>query len=95
MDIETKYKLLKKFENKRFTAKEFPITDIESKYLHQITGSGDALAVFNQDDLFEISDVGKDFIQEYERNHRSIVSNEFIAVISFLALIVAVLEYLK
>ncbi|MBQ9634654.1 MAG: hypothetical protein IJV12_00365 [Acidaminococcaceae bacterium] len=95
MDNEEKYKILKKYKDRRFTAKDFPITDIDSKYLHQLTGSGDALAGFDQDDSFEISDEGKDFIHEYERKHHSITDNKIIIVLTLAGLIVSIYSCFK
>lgn len=94
MDRDSLYKYLKIHVNGTFTGKELP-DDIDSKYIHQLTRTGDVLAVYYPDDIFEVSNEGKDFIKQYEREYRPIIANEIMAVIAFVALIVTILTFLR
>lgn len=108
MDRKSTYKFLKSHETGIFYGKDLPEDGIEWKYLEHV-GEVSSYASYLPDDKFRISDEARDFIEQYERDYRPIIAaekaNELSGIanrkadranfIAFIALIVAVLSYLK
>ena len=108
MDRKSTYVFLKRHETGIFYGKDLPEDGIEWKYLEHV-GVPSSFSSYLPDDKFRISEEAKDFIEQYERDYRPIIaaekSNELSEIanrkadranfISFIALIIAVLSYLK
>lgn len=101
MDRKSTYKFLKSHETGIFYGKDLPEDGIEWKYLDRV-GKVSFYASYLPDDKFEISDEARVFIEQYERDYRPIIAAEeanrkanTANVISVIALIIAILAYIK